>query len=65
MFFFSCDNIIGERIQKSVIRSYQDGRVLLLWITMTIIGSNGGFSVHDFEVFREFLVGVFFIIPFL
>jgi hypothetical protein len=34
----------------------------LMWITMVIIGSEGEFSVHDFKVFREFLVSFFFFI---
>jgi len=61
MFFFLCDNIIRNRIQQTAVHAYHDGRVLLIWITMVIIGSDGRFSVHDFQVFREFLVSWLFI----
>jgi hypothetical protein len=65
MFFFSCDDVIGNRIQQTAVRAYHDRRVLLIWITMVIIGSDGRFSAHDFQVFREFLVSRLLFIDFM
>jgi len=61
MFFFSCDDNIGNQIQQSAIREYHDGRVLLMWIAMVIIRSDGEFSGHDFQVFQGFLVSCFYL----
>ncbi|KIM47245.1 hypothetical protein M413DRAFT_7791 [Hebeloma cylindrosporum] len=55
MYFFSCDEVVGARIQQAVTRSYHELRVLLMWITMAMLGSNGRFSTDDFQIFREYL----------